>query len=105
LTGMVTSVPPYETFSLIKNNILHQSKIYKNHFENSNFCRVSHVTYSFKIILLISTGIFDDKLDPPTNFDGSAYRNFPFKCQVTYMISNICGFSIVCFNLKTTTLA
>jgi len=34
LTGMVT---PYETFSLIKNNILHQSKIYKNHFENSNF--------------------------------------------------------------------
>jgi hypothetical protein len=26
LTGMVTSVPPYETCSLIKNNILHQSK-------------------------------------------------------------------------------
>jgi hypothetical protein len=25
LTGMVTSVPPYETLSLIKNNILHQS--------------------------------------------------------------------------------
>jgi hypothetical protein len=37
LTGMVTSVPPYETFSLIKNIILHQSEIYKNHFENSNF--------------------------------------------------------------------
>jgi len=37
LIGMVTSVPPYETFSLIKNNILHQSKIYENHFENSNF--------------------------------------------------------------------
>jgi hypothetical protein len=37
LTGMVTSVPPYETFSLITNNILHQSKIYKNHFENSNY--------------------------------------------------------------------
>jgi hypothetical protein len=37
LTGMVTSVPPYETLSLIKNNILHQSKNYKNHFENSNF--------------------------------------------------------------------
>jgi hypothetical protein len=37
LTGMVTSVPPYETFSLNKNNILHQSKNYKNHFENSNF--------------------------------------------------------------------
>jgi hypothetical protein len=29
LTGMVTSVPPYEAFSLIKNNILHQSKKYK----------------------------------------------------------------------------
>jgi hypothetical protein len=37
LTDMVTSVPPYETFSLIKNDILHQSKNYKNHFENSNF--------------------------------------------------------------------
>jgi hypothetical protein len=33
LTGMATSVPPYVTFSLIKNNIL-QSKNYKNHFEN-----------------------------------------------------------------------
>jgi hypothetical protein len=31
LTGMVTSVPPSETFSLIKNNIIHQSKNYKNH--------------------------------------------------------------------------
>ena len=37
LTGMVTSVLPYETFSLIKNNILYQSKNYRNHFENSNF--------------------------------------------------------------------
>jgi hypothetical protein len=37
LTGMVTSVPPNETCSLIKNNILHQSEIYKCHFENSNF--------------------------------------------------------------------
>jgi hypothetical protein len=27
LTDMVTSVPPYETVSLIKNNILHQSKL------------------------------------------------------------------------------
>ena len=36
LTGMVTSVAPYETFSLIKNNILHRSNNYKNHFENSN---------------------------------------------------------------------
>jgi len=38
LTDMVTSVPPYETFSLIKYNILRQSKIYKNHFEKSTFC-------------------------------------------------------------------
>ena len=37
LTGIVTSVPSYETFSLIKNYILRQSKYYKNHFENSNF--------------------------------------------------------------------
>ena len=37
LTGMATSIPPYETFGLIKNNILHQSKKYKNQFENSNF--------------------------------------------------------------------
>ena len=34
LTGMVTSAHPYETFSLIKNNVLHQSKTYKNHFKN-----------------------------------------------------------------------
>ena len=37
LTGMVTSVPPYETFGFIKKNILLQSKIYKSDFENSNF--------------------------------------------------------------------
>jgi len=37
LTGMVTRVPLYGNFSLIKHNILHQSKNYKNHFENSNF--------------------------------------------------------------------
>ena len=47
LTGMVTSVPPYETFSLIKNNILHQS-----------LGHVGHVTYSFINMLFISTGIF-----------------------------------------------
>jgi hypothetical protein len=67
---MATSVLPYETFSLIKYNILHQSKIYKNHFENSNFWgiwplgHVGHVTYNFINILFISTGIFDDKLRP-----------------------------------------
>jgi hypothetical protein len=36
LTGMVISVLHYEIFSLIKNNILRQSKNYKHHFENSN---------------------------------------------------------------------
>jgi len=37
LTGMVTSVPPSQNVSLIKNDILHQSKNYKNHFENKYF--------------------------------------------------------------------
>jgi hypothetical protein len=37
LTGMVISVPPYETFNLILKKVLRRSKIYKNHFENSNF--------------------------------------------------------------------
>ena len=37
LTDMVTSVPLYEIFSLMKYNTLRQSKIYKNHFENSDF--------------------------------------------------------------------
>ena len=43
LTGMVTSVPSYETFSLIKNNILHQSKIYKKSFRKFKFLR--YVTF------------------------------------------------------------
>jgi len=70
LTGMVISVPPYETFSLIKNDILRQSKIYKNHLENSNFWgiwplgHVGHVTYNFINMLFISMEIFDDKLRP-----------------------------------------
>ena len=70
LTGMVTSVHPSETFSLIKNNTLHQYKNYKNHFENSNFWgmwhlgHVGHVTYSFIHMLFILPGIFDDKLHP-----------------------------------------
>jgi len=69
LTGMVTSVPPYETFSLIKDNI-HQSKNCENHLQNSNIwgmwplSHVGHVTYSFVNMLFILTGIFDDKLLP-----------------------------------------
>jgi hypothetical protein len=50
LTGMVTSNSPYETFSLIKNNILHQSKNYKNHFENSNWsCDIQFHEYTVHI--------------------------------------------------------
>ena len=67
---MVTSVPLYESFSLIKYNTLRQSKIYKNHFENPNFWGmwplgyVGQVTYSFINMLFISMGILDDKLRP-----------------------------------------
>jgi len=43
LTGMVTSVPPSETFSLIKNNILHQSKNYKKSLRKFKFLR--YVTF------------------------------------------------------------
>jgi hypothetical protein len=58
LTGMVTSVPSYETFSLIKNNILHHFKTYKNHF---NFLRyVTLVT----LVMLHTV----------------SYCKFPFKC-------------------------
>jgi hypothetical protein len=77
--SMVTSVPPYETFSLIKNNILHQSKNYKNYFENSNFrgmwplVHVVHVIYIFINMLFISTGIVYDKLRP---------QMFPFKSRL-----------------------
>ena len=84
MTVMVTSVPPYETFSLIKKNILRLSKIYKNHFENSNFWgmwplgHVGHVTYSFINMLFISTEIFDDKLRPQILLVGTT-ANSPFK--------------------------
>ena len=67
LTGMVTSVPPpYETFSLIKNNILHQSKIYKNQkflryvtFRSRWSCDIQFQNYTVHI-----NGDFDDKLCP-----------------------------------------
>jgi hypothetical protein len=36
-SGQILVRAAHETFSLIKNNILHPSKNYKNHFENSNF--------------------------------------------------------------------
>jgi hypothetical protein len=55
LTCMITNVPPYKTFSLIKNNILHQSKNYKNHFEFLRYVTFhnGHVTYNFINILFI----------------------------------------------------
>ena len=64
LTWIVTSVPSCETFSLIKNNILHPCKNYKNHSKKSNFWgmwplgHVDHVTYNFTNMLFIWTGIF-----------------------------------------------
>jgi hypothetical protein len=45
LTGMVTSVPPSETFSLIKNNILHQSKNYKISLRKFKFLRYMYVIF------------------------------------------------------------
>ena len=61
LTGMFTSVPPYETFSLIKNNILQKS------LQISEVCdlgHVGHMTYRIINMLFISTEIFADKLHP-----------------------------------------
>ena len=43
LPGMAISVPPYETFNLIKNNILHQSKNYKKSLRKFKFLR--YVTF------------------------------------------------------------
>ena len=94
LTGMVTSVPPYKTFSLIKNNILHQSKNYKNHIENSNFWgiwtlgHVGHVTYSFINMLFISTGIFYDKLHPQILSVGTT-ANSPLRKTSSFKIKHI----------------
>ena len=96
---MVTRVPPYETFSRIKNNILHQSKIYKNHFENSNFWgmwplgHVGHVTYIN--MLFISTGIFDDKLHPQIVSVGTTANSSlsVFEIIVVYT-ENIWGYGI-----------
>ena len=76
-----------------KKLILHQSKIYKNHFENSNFwgmwslCYVGHVTYSFINMLFISTGIFDDKLRPQILSVGTT-ANSPLKGISIYQITD-----------------
>jgi hypothetical protein len=58
LTGMATGVPPYETFSLIINNILHQSKLYKNHFENSKCLR--YVTFLYCNIFVMTNKVAPD---------------------------------------------
>jgi len=69
LTDMVTSVPPSETFSLIKNNILRQPKNYKKSQISEvqgmwPLGHIGHVTYNFINMLFISKGIFYDKLRP-----------------------------------------
>jgi hypothetical protein len=49
LTGMVISVPPYETFNLILKKVLRRSKIYKNHFENNWIMKWENVdSYKYK---------------------------------------------------------
>ena len=66
LTDMVTSVPPYESYSLVKNNILHESKATKitSKIHIPEVCNllgnVGHVTYSLINMLFI----FYDKLRP-----------------------------------------
>ena len=59
LTGMVTSVPPYETFSLIKNDILHQSKIYKKSLRKFKFLRYvirgKRFTVCTEIVIILGT--------------------------------------------------
>ena len=93
LTGMVTSVLPYETFGLIKKNILRKSKIYKNHIKNLNFWgmwplgHVGHVTYSFINMLFISTGIFDDKLCPQILLVGPS-ANSPLTNKLLSILNN-----------------
>jgi hypothetical protein len=68
-TWLLVFLPP-KLSVVLKINILHQSKNYKNHFENSNFWgmwplgHVGHVTFSFINMLFVSTGIFVDKLRP-----------------------------------------
>ena len=97
LTDMVTSFPLYETFSLVKYNTLRQSKIYKNHFENSDFWgmwpkgHVGQVTCSFINMLFISMGILDDKL--AHKFVGRHYCKFHFSAKLAffrYIIRTIC---------------
>ena len=61
---------PLKLSVLLKINILHHPKNYKNHFKNSNFWGMwpsglgGHVTYSFMNMLFISTGVFYDKPHP-----------------------------------------
>jgi hypothetical protein len=96
LTGMVTSAPPYETFSLIKNNILHQSKTYKISLQISEVCdlgHVGHVTYSCINMLFISMGIFDDKLRPQilsvgTTANSPLNKNDNFTVKLSFLFNS-----------------
>ena len=61
-TWSLVFLPPYETVSFIKINILYQSKNFKNRFKNSNFWRWSCDIQFHKYAVYIN-GIFD-KLRP-----------------------------------------
>jgi hypothetical protein len=53
------------------------------------FGYVDHVTYSFKIMLFISTGIFDDKLRPQT-LSVVSTANSPFRFRtVDYYLKEL----------------
>ena len=107
LTGMVTSVLPYDTFSLIKKTNSHQAKNYKNHLENSNFWgmwpvgHIGHVTYSFINVLFISTGWSDDKLQPQILSVGTTYlptsvSSTPFQWEPYCLCRTVPLFTVLC---------
>jgi hypothetical protein len=73
LIDMVTSVPPYETFSLIKKNILHQSKDYKNHFERRS------------VLLVKETGLPEE--NHRNHWQALSHRNL-LRAIPTYQVMN-----------------
>ena len=93
LTGIATSVPLSETFSLIQNNILHQYKNYKKSLRKFKFLRYvttksrCRVIYCFIKMLFKSTGIFHDKLRPQILSAGTT-ANSPLN-NLSKIVSNI----------------
>jgi hypothetical protein len=92
---------PTKLSVFIKNHILHQSKNYKNHFENSNFWdmwplgHVGHVTYNFINMLFISTGIFGDKLRPQILSVGTN-ANAPLNTELQVSRQDFCKMNWRC---------